>query len=152
MPPHPLDDDLPPITIGNLSAFCAQYYSEAETNGLRTDEYGPHTVFALTGHCTINEQPHRMRLDPHTMDVQPFRLSQVSDIDSVIGFVHKGDTFPLTMGHSVFFNVFNNTDFTLRSNLHLPAYEFKDAFGDNTVSPPDLSSHGHACLPRPLLF
>jgi hypothetical protein len=142
-----VDCNLPPIVEGNLAQFREEYWSLANQNGMTTDEFGPHTRFALTGvydprPCSVpNLEPeegpevrHRLKVHPKDGNVQAFRLSQHCDVDSVIGFVHKGDEFALKEGHTFFYNMFNDTNFTLESSLHLPPYEFMEPDGNMTVS------------------
>ncbi|KAG8717441.1 hypothetical protein FRC08_007448 [Ceratobasidium sp. 394] len=133
--PH-IDSNLPPIRDGDLDEFHRRYVRLADLDGLDTTEFGPHTVFALTGHYTddVDEQKYRMRIVPRTRPTQPIRLTQKSDIDSAIGFVFEEHPFPLPDGQ-FFYSVFNNTAFTLESSLHLPPYTFKKDDGTDASIP-----------------
>ncbi|CAE6436258.1 unnamed protein product, partial [Rhizoctonia solani] len=56
-------------------------------------------------------------------------IKQTSDIDSGIGFVFRGDRFPIQAGFSLFVHVLNNTAYTLESSLHLPRFNIPDLQG-----------------------
>jgi hypothetical protein len=129
-----LDCNLPLVINGNLSQFRDEYNALADREGLKSDEYGPHTVFALTGNYMVPQSAHRLRVHPKDGETQAFRISQHCDVDSVIGFVYKDDPFPLLPNSTLFYNVFNNTDFTLDSSLHIAPYEFVDPQGKKIVS------------------
>ncbi|KAG8755502.1 hypothetical protein FRC11_005982 [Ceratobasidium sp. 423] len=129
-----LDEDLPPIVDMDLGEFVEKYYALARmSSDCMTWNYGEHTELALTG--TFEDmllQKHRVRLIHGTNKIQPEEIDQTADIDSVIGWVFEGDTIPLLPGHSIFFYVLNNPDYTLKTSLHMDPYIFRDDEGNET--------------------
>lgn len=130
-----IDQDLPDSTPGNLADFQKVYSDLAAYHCLLEEDFGPHTKFALTGCCTNeDDEKLRMKIQPQDGEIQSFRTSQYDDVDSVIGFVHRGETFPLQPDNTLFYTMFNNTGMTLDSSLHLPPMEFVQEDGAKVVS------------------
>ncbi|KAG8751867.1 hypothetical protein FRC11_008916 [Ceratobasidium sp. 423] len=120
-----VDKDLPPVVHGNLADFQRKYKELAAMHHLLESDLGPHSSFALTGiYQNEADTQYQMKVQAADRDVQGFRLKQYDDIDSVIGFVHHGDPFPLKPDNTLFYCMFNNINITLKTSLHLPPYSF----------------------------
>ncbi|GAB1526324.1 hypothetical protein RhiTH_009491 [Rhizoctonia solani] len=110
-----------------FAKICQMYYLMA-----KKDRYslGPHVHFALTGHCAPHNQALRSKLADLRELVADDEIQQTCDVDSGIGLVFRGDSFPIQAGFSLFVYVLNNTHFTLRSSLHIPPLNVPDAQGN----------------------
>ncbi|KAG8697508.1 hypothetical protein FRC08_006483 [Ceratobasidium sp. 394] len=117
-----LDLELPRLVAIDLEEFAQIYRELAAGADLSPEEFGPHTVAALTGTYTQNGEPQRMKIVLPN-DVQAHELEQHCDVDSVIGFVYEGDPFPLPDDVCLQYQPLNNTDFTLEHSLHLPTFK-----------------------------
>jgi hypothetical protein len=128
-----LDDNLPTIISGNLADFQKRYQEIADQENYKTSEFGSHTHFALTGQYRDQDlEEYQMKVDPSSGHIPSYHLKQHADVDSVIGFVYEDDTFPLLEDHTFFYQVLNNTDFTLETSLHLPPYNLAGPNGEAT--------------------
>lgn len=145
--PH-LDEGLPAIQHMSLNGFVHSYMVKANAGERST--FGPHTTFALTGQTTTrNGQPIRLGLHDRRDPVDPETVSQICDIDSAIGFVFQGDRFPIEAGHSLFVHVLNNTDYTLKSSLHVPKFNIPDNDGNPSTIVSALWQTINFCLTGP---
>ncbi|KAG8782267.1 hypothetical protein FRC12_021019, partial [Ceratobasidium sp. 428] len=123
--------DHPPgrIVTGDLRTFRELHERLADQDGKKPDEFGLHSKLTMTGQYEEGEEPMRLNILPQG-PVSRARLQEMWDVDSVIGFIHEGDQFPLEVGTTLFYHPLNNTEFTLEASLHLPKIKLQ---GEGTL-------------------
>lgn len=127
-----IDCNLPEIYEDSITSWGNKFshlYSQVDDD---TDALGPHITFALTGHyddppADGSEEPVRRRFKIQTSGGRtvpnPLMLVQHSDVDSAIGFIHRGQAFPLKETHALLYQILDDPGFTLVASLHIPPYK-----------------------------
>jgi hypothetical protein len=127
-----LDHNLPPVVPHSLKDWNARFLSMVNARDMYERD-----AFALTGRYRDPTEPdavYRAKIDLDTCKLRSgMRISQVCDIDSVLGLVMG--RFPIAQMATFKYYMLPSVIHTLTSNLHLPLEQLPDQYERETVSP-----------------